>query len=134
MQSIRLSRSRAALALAAALVLVAACGRQQEGERCDSAAEFGGGDSDCGDGLQCVERSSVNSEICCPISGTPTDPACLSDGSTTSSGAGGSGAGGSGATTGTGGMGGMSAGGMGGAAAGGMGGSAGGMGGAGGGA
>ena len=108
MQSKRLSRSRAALAaLAAALVLLVACGRQQEGERCDSAAEFGGGDSDCGDGLQCVERSSVNSEICCPISGTPTDPACLSDGSTTSSGAGGSGAGGSGATTGTGGAGGM---------------------------
>jgi hypothetical protein len=80
-----------------AITTLGGCGKQTEGERCELAAGLEGEDSDCDEGLICVQK---NFTICCPKEGA-THPACTGDStnatssSTTTSGSGGSGSGGS---------------------------------------
>jgi hypothetical protein len=116
-------RLLAAIAFASftAFLFAAGCGKQGEGERCDTQNN----DDDCAEGLVCVSKSDLhgNADICCPPSGS-TNPECIpSAGTTSTTGAGGSGGG---TTTSAGGAGGTGGG------AGGTGGGAGGTGGAGG--
>lgn len=108
--------------LGAALTLAAGCGKQQEGERCDTAAQTDGGESDCADGLVCIAINDINTELCCPENGTATDLGCLAgnqgsggNGTTGSGGAGGGNGGAGGATAGSGGTGGGGTAGAGGA-------------------
>jgi hypothetical protein len=56
----------------------AACGNQGEGERCDKANY----DADCDDGLTCtpVVRGGLNYGICCLPGNTDANPACISEG------------------------------------------------------
>ena len=105
-------------ALSTALVLGAglfcalpSCGKQAEGQRCDTNA----GSSDCEGSLVCTSKDTLGtlSDICCPPEGTPaTDLACAGglrqDAGTGGSGGGtgGGGHGGSGGGTGGGGHGG----------------------------
>ena len=95
--------------LGAALTLAAGCGKQQEGERCDTAAQTDGGESDCADGLVCTAIKNINTELCCPETGA-TDNGCLADnqgsggaGATTSSTGNGGAGGGNGSVGGSGG-------------------------------
>ena len=49
------------------MVMLSACPRQKEGERCDFRAGEGE-NSDCGDGLKCIPSGDLctNADICCP--------------------------------------------------------------------
>ncbi|MFP6686347.1 MAG: hypothetical protein VB934_16630 [Polyangiaceae bacterium] len=75
-----------------AITTLGGCGKQTEGERCELAAGLEGEDSDCDEGLICVQK---NFTICCPKEGA-THPACTGDSGSTSSSATTSGSGGSG--------------------------------------
>ena len=61
-------------------VLLLACGRQAEGERCDTA----NGDDDCESGLRCVSNTELSQieegALCCPPADqTPSVETCNAD-------------------------------------------------------
>jgi uncharacterized membrane protein YgcG len=75
-----------------ALLVLAACAEQKEGERCDRS----NADLDCEEGLRCLAIPGQEGAICCPTNRPPTDDLCRTAniGGGGSSGSGGSSSGG----------------------------------------
>ncbi|HET9953227.1 MAG TPA: hypothetical protein VFQ61_01920 [Polyangiaceae bacterium] len=87
-RSVLAPRSIRRLALTTALVIVAACSRQGEGERCDSTVN---GNADCEGDLQCKAHGSLATgdvDRCCPPGSLFNDVRCT-PGSGVSTGTGG---------------------------------------------
>jgi len=84
MPSLRSLLSAGALIFAGAFVFQA-CGKQSEGERCETT----NGNNDCDPGLECVSRQTVNDTICCPKDGVAPTTAECAGAATTPSDAGG---------------------------------------------
>jgi hypothetical protein len=111
------------LGLVGFLANVTGCSNQSEGQACS----VDNVNADCEDGLVCVTRTELNTQvdICCKPTGS-TNPACIPGNLGSSSSSSSSGAGGGGGAGGAGGSGGGGAGGSAGAGGGGAGGTGGG--------
>lgn len=71
---VKTSAMRLALLPLVGFLVLSACSKQAEGERCST----DNGDDDCESGLSCVSSTVLksSSDLCCPASGA-TDPGCV---------------------------------------------------------